>query len=80
LYALGTTINLALFFTGLQICEYIDSSFDISDGIYGSTFFMLTGLHGLHVLVGTIFISVCLIRYYYKHFTRNHHIALEAAI
>lgn len=80
LYALGTTINLALFFTGLQVCEYIDSEFDLSDGIYGSAFFMLTGLHGMHVLVGTIFITVCLIRYYFKHFTRTHHLALEAAI
>jgi cytochrome c oxidase subunit 3 len=79
-YALAITINLALFFTGLQICEYIDANFDISDGIYGSVFFMLTGLHGSHVLVGTIFITVCLIRHFYKHFTRTHHIGLESAI
>lgn len=78
--ALGTTINLALFFTGLQACEYIDASFDISDGIYGSSFFMLTGLHGSHVLVGTIFITICLIRHLFKHFTRTHHLGLEAAI
>jgi cytochrome c oxidase subunit 3 len=79
-YALAITISLALFFTGLQICEYIDASFDISDGIYGSVFFMLTGLHGMHVLVGTIFISVCLARHLFKHFTRSHHLGLEAAI
>jgi len=78
--ALIITINLALFFTGLQIYEYINSPFDISDGIYGSVFFMLTGLHGLHVLVGTIFILVCLFRHIYKHFTRTHHLGFEAAI
>ena len=80
IYALGTTINLALFFTGLQVCEYMDASFDISDGIYGSVFFLLTGLHGSHVLVGTFFITICLIRHIFKHFTRTHHLGLEAAI
>lgn len=78
--ALGTTICLALFFTGLQICEYFDANFDISDGIYGSVFFMLTGLHGFHVIVGTFFISICLIRHFFKQFTRTHHLGFEAAI
>jgi len=78
--ALLITINLALFFTGLQICEYIDANFDISDGVYGSVFFMLTGLHGSHVLIGTIFIIVCVIRHIFKHFTRTHHLGLESAI
>jgi heme/copper-type cytochrome/quinol oxidase subunit 3 len=74
------TINLALFFTGFQICEYIDANFDISDGIYGSVFFMLTGLHGSHVLIGTIFITVCTIRHVFKQFTRTHHLGLESSI
>ncbi len=78
--ALIITINLALFFTGLQIYEYLNAPFDISDGIYGSVFFMLTGLHGLHVIVGTLFILVCLLRHIYKHFTRTHHLGFEAAI
>lgn len=79
-WALGITINLALFFTCLQFCEYADALFDISDGTYGSVFFLLTGLHGMHVLVGTIFLTVCLIRNYFKQFTRGHHIGFECAI
>lgn len=80
LFYLIITVNFALFFTGLQLHEYIHAPFDISDGIYGSVFYMLTGLHGSHVLVGTIFILVCLFRHIYKHFTRTHHLGFEAAI
>jgi len=52
----------------------------MSDGIYGSTFFMATGFHGFHVLIGTTFLIVCLIRHYYHHFTREHHFGFEAAV
>jgi heme/copper-type cytochrome/quinol oxidase subunit 3 len=55
------------------------SPFTISDSVYGSTFFMATGFHGFHVLIGTIFIFVCLVRLYYNHFTREHHCGFEAA-
>jgi len=72
------TILLALTFTVLQGYEYFNAPFNISDGIYGSTFFMATGFHGLHVLIGTIFISVCFSRY--THFTREHHVGFEAAV
>ena len=51
---------LATIFTLFQVYEYLNAPFDLSDGIYGSTFYMLTGLHGFHVIVGTIFLGVSL--------------------
>lgn len=74
------TIALAVFFTFLQGYEYLNASFGISDGIYGSTFFMTTGLHGFHVIIGTIFLIVSLKRLSEHHFTRKHHVGLECAI
>jgi heme/copper-type cytochrome/quinol oxidase subunit 3 len=47
--------------------------------VYGSTFFMATGFHGFHVIVGTCFLTVCLVRLYKHHFTREHHFGFEAA-
>ena len=73
------TVILAVTFTGLQLFEYIDATFKISDGIYGSTFYMATGFHGFHVIIGTIFLSVCLYRQIKYHFTRHHHFGFEAA-
>lgn len=77
--ALVITVILALIFTGLQAMEYVEAPFAISDGVYGSTFFMATGFHGFHVLVGTIFLAVCLGRLNKDHFTRKHHFGFEAA-
>jgi len=77
--ALVCTIVLAIIFTLLQGVEYLTSSFSISDGIYGSTFFMTTGFHGFHVFIGTCFLFVCLIRLLRNHFTREHHFGFEAA-
>jgi cytochrome c oxidase subunit 3 len=73
------TIILAVFFTSLQVFEYINASFDIADGIYGSTFFLATGFHGFHVFVGTCFIAVCWIRYALGHFNPSHHVGFESA-
>lgn len=73
------TIILAVTFTCLQAMEYVEAPFTIADGIYGSTFFMLTGFHGLHVIIGTIFISVCCVRCLLGHFTQEHHVGFEAA-
>ncbi len=78
--ALLFTIGLGLFFTCIQLYEYQHAAFAINDGIYGSTFYILTGFHGFHVLIGTIFLSVCLCRHYYYHFSFNHHLGLEIAI
>jgi cytochrome c oxidase subunit 3 len=54
--ALLLTVLLALTFTSLQVFEYVEATFKISDGIYGSTFFMATGFHGFHVIIGTILV------------------------
>nr|YP_009968209.1 cytochrome c oxidase subunit 3 [Cyanidiococcus yangmingshanensis]QMX77310.1 cytochrome c oxidase subunit 3 [Cyanidiococcus yangmingshanensis] len=77
--ALIFTILLAMVFTSLQFYEYMLASFCLSDGIYGSTFFIATGLHGLHVIVGTLFLLVCLTRLFYYQFTTQHHFGFEAA-
>jgi len=78
-FGLVLTVILATLFTLLQAFEYVSASFTISDGIYGSTFFMATGFHGFHVLIGTIFLLVGLIRLYINHFTIQHHFGFEAA-
>nr|AXS65485.1 cytochrome c oxidase subunit 3 [Silvanidae sp. KM-2017] len=79
LQSLSTTILLGIYFSFLQWYEYIEASFTISDAIYGSSFFMATGFHGLHVLIGSSFLSVCLMRLFYNHFSMNHHFGFEAA-
>nr|YP_009045382.1 cytochrome c oxidase subunit III [Polyura arja]AHA03733.1 cytochrome c oxidase subunit III [Polyura arja] len=73
------TVLLGIYFTMLQAYEYIEAPFTIADSIYGSTFFMATGFHGLHVIIGTIFLLTCLIRHYNNHFSNNHHFGFEAA-
>lgn len=72
-------VIFGLAFSAMQVYEYLEASFSISDGVYGSTFYMLTGFHGLHVIIGTSFMFVCLIRVLKGHFTKNHHVGLEAA-
>nr|YP_010733847.1 cytochrome c oxidase subunit III [Atteva charopis]WEG93570.1 cytochrome c oxidase subunit 3 [Atteva charopis] len=73
------TVILGIYFTILQAYEYIEAPFTISDSIYGSTFFMATGFHGLHVIIGTLFLTICFIRHNYNHFSMNHHFGFEAA-
>nr|YP_010715730.1 cytochrome c oxidase subunit III [Hermya beelzebul]WDE73957.1 cytochrome c oxidase subunit III [Hermya beelzebul] len=73
------TIILGIYFTMLQIYEYIDISYTIADSIFGSTFFLATGFHGIHVLIGTTFLLICLIRHLNNHFSKNHHFGFEAA-
>lgn len=73
------TIILAVIFTALQGFEYVTAPFSISDSVYGSTFYMATGFHGFHVFVGTCFLTICLIRLYLNHFTKEHHFGFEAA-
>ncbi len=77
--ALILTIIFAVIFTALQVFEYNEASFNISDGIYGSTFYMATGFHGFHVIIGTLFLTVCLFRLIKYHFTTTHHFGFEAA-
>lgn len=73
------TIYLAVCFTLLQVMEYLEAPFNISDSVYGSTFYMATGFHGFHVIIGTIFITVCFFRHQKHHFTPEHHLGFEAA-
>jgi cytochrome c oxidase subunit 3 len=73
------TLGLAILFTGLQAMEYAEAPFSINDGVFGSVFYMTTGLHGLHVIIGTIFITVGFIRFFLKHFTARHHIGFETS-
>nr|AMW67896.1 cytochrome c oxidase subunit III [Heterosmylus sp. YW-2016] len=73
------TVVLGIYFSILQGYEYMEASFTISDSVYGSTFFMATGFHGLHVLIGTTFLLICLIRQINHHFSKNHHFGFEAA-
>jgi heme/copper-type cytochrome/quinol oxidase subunit 3 len=79
IYGLILTVFLALIFTALQAYEYEEAAFNIADGIYGSTFFMATGFHGFHVIIGTLFLAVCLYRLIKYHFTTTHHFGFEAA-
>lgn len=73
------TVVLGFYFTFLQGLEYFEASFRIADAIYGSTFFMATGFHGLHVIIGTLFLTICLGRLVLNHFSRRHHFGFEAA-
>ena len=80
------TILLGLLFTTLQVYEFIHAPFVFgfdprhpSANNYGSTFFMATGFHGFHVIVGTIFLFVCLLRAYAGHFTAKQHLGFEFA-
>jgi len=77
--ALIATLVLALVFTAIQVYEYRNAPFSISDGIYGSVFYMLTGFHGIHVIIGTIFIFIQFIRLIKDHFLPNNHLGFEAA-
>jgi cytochrome c oxidase subunit 3 len=82
LFWLGATIALGavfLFFQGYEYYEaYHHYNLKLSSGIYGSTFFMLTGFHGMHVLLGTIMLTVMWFRCAKGHFTRDNHFGFEA--
>nr|QVM79301.1 cytochrome c oxidase subunit III [Teledapalpus zolotichini] len=73
------TVILGIYFSILQGYEYLEAPFTIADSIYGSSFFMATGFHGLHVIIGTTFLMTCLIRHYNLHFSSIHHFGFEAA-
>lgn len=73
------TVILGIYFTILQAYEYLEAPFTIADSIYGSTFYIATGFHGLHVIIGTLFIIITLLRQLSPHFSCNHHFGFEAA-
>ena len=78
-YALILTLILAATFTGFQAFEYVSASFTISDSVYGCCFYLLTGLHGAHVIVGTLFLGVCLVRSRLSELRPDHHLGFELA-
>lgn len=75
---LGTVI-LGVYFLSMQWVEYCEAQFAIADGVYGRTFFMATGFHGMHVLVGTTFLFVVFLLLLSGKLTSNHHFRFEAA-
>jgi cytochrome c oxidase subunit 3 len=77
--SLLVTISLGIYFTLIQLLEYVEATFTISDSSFGSTFFVATGFHGLHVLVGTLFLIFTLIRIYLGVFSPKHHFGFEAS-
>jgi len=76
---LVATLVLAVYFTGLQYFEYCNAPFSISDSVYGSVFFLITGFHGIHVMIGSIFLFVSLLRLNSDHFSQEHHLGFEFA-
>jgi cytochrome c oxidase subunit 3 len=79
LQGLALTILLGLSFTCVQAFEYSHAAFHFTGGIYPSTFFMATGFHGFHVIIGTTFLIVCFFRAKAGHFKPEHHFGFEAA-
>nr|AFQ62426.1 cytochrome c oxidase subunit III [Cheironitis sp. MJTNT-2012]ALO77474.1 cytochrome c oxidase subunit 3 [Dorcus parallelipipedus]ANJ70383.1 cytochrome c oxidase subunit 3 [Dorcus parallelipipedus]UPX88745.1 cytochrome c oxidase subunit III [Dorcus parallelipipedus] len=76
---LSLTVILGIYFTLLQAYEYKEAPFTIADAVYGSSFFMATGFHGIHVIIGTTFLAVGLFRHLNNHFSPIHHFGFEAA-
>ena len=79
IWGLTLTVLLGMLFTALQAFEYHHAQFQFAGHVYGSTFFMATGFHGFHVIVGTIFLTVVLFRTLAGHFTEKQHFGFEAA-
>jgi len=73
------TILLGALFSFVQGWEYAHAPFHFAGSIFGSTFFMATGFHGFHVIIGTIFLTVCLLRVYAGQFTPKQHLGFEFA-
>ncbi len=78
-WGLICTVVLGALFTCVQAYEYAHAGFNFSENIYGATFFMATGFHGFHVIIGTIFLTVCLFRALAGHFKPEQHFGFEAA-
>jgi len=76
---IGLTVLLGMTFSALQAYEYSHAAFPFAGNVYGATFFMATGFHGFHVIVGTIFLMVCFFRARAGHFTPERHFGFEAA-
>ena len=74
------TVILGAYFTALQGMEYLEAPFSMADRAYGRTFFLATGFHGVHVIIGSSFLLICLMRLYGGHLRPSHHFRFVAAI
>nr|YP_010878926.1 cytochrome c oxidase subunit III [Batracomorphus chlorophana]WHE42578.1 cytochrome c oxidase subunit 3 [Batracomorphus chlorophana] len=73
------TILLGTYFSMIQLYEYLECSFSISDSVFGSTFFLMTGFHGIHVIIGTMFLITSTIRMKKLHFSSEHMVGFESS-
>ena len=76
---LQITVLLGVLFSDLQYMEYVGAGYTIADSVYGSAFYVTTGAHGMHVLVGSMFLLVCWVRLYWGQFSGNHLVGFEGA-
>jgi len=74
------TVILGGYFTALQGIEYLEAPFSMADRVYGSTFFIATGFHGIHVIIGSTFLCVCYLRIQKGAMRPSHHFGYLAAI
>lgn len=74
------TLILSILFTVLQVFEYSEAAFTFAHGIFGTCFYSSTGLHGIHVIVGTLFILIAFLRTIFYHFTSSHHVGLSLSL
>nr|ALQ78689.1 cytochrome c oxidase subunit 3 [Potomida littoralis] len=74
------TVMMGLYFTFLQICEYVECTFTIADSVYGSLFYVMTGFHGVHVVLGTLILFVSVFRCFSFGFSSERHLGLEVGI
>ena len=79
IHGLALTVLLGLLFTCVQAYEYAHAPYGFKDTVFASTFFMATGFHGFHVMIGTTFLIVCTVRAWYAHFKPDKHVGFEAA-
>jgi heme/copper-type cytochrome/quinol oxidase subunit 3 len=80
-WLLATAMLGAVFLAGqiYEFTEFYHKGFELSSNIFSSTFYVLTGFHGLHVFIGSCFLFICLVRLQQHHFTKKHHFGFEAA-
>lgn len=78
-FSMLVTIFLGIYFTLVQLIEYLEAPFSIADSSYGRSFFVATGFHGFHVLVGTLFLFISYLRLKNHHFTSRQHVGFETA-
>nr|YP_011017307.1 cytochrome c oxidase subunit III [Amblyomma argentinae]WQF68970.1 cytochrome c oxidase subunit III [Amblyomma argentinae] len=79
LLSLKITIMFGMLFTFFQMFEYFQAQFSITDSIFGSTFFLTTGFHGIHVIIGTIFLTITFFRIKNNFISKSHHFGFEAS-